>query len=277
VKIGDVELFLVSDGCFRLDGGAMFGVVPKVLWERVATPDALNRVPMALNCLVIRSSGKTILVETGLGSKQTSKQREILAREVHDGGLLASLHDIGVAAEDVDIVINTHLHSDHCGGNTMEHNGRIAVTFPRAEYWIQRREWADACYPNERTRSAYDSANLLALAEGGQLRLLAGDTRVTNEVQCVVTRGHTQAHQSVVIESAGQLAVFLGDLAPTAAHLKRLEWNTAYDTEPLETIESKRSMQEWLVERDALVILYHDSMAPSGRLSQLSGTFHFRP
>lgn len=267
MRLGNVELFPVCDGRFRMDGGAHFGLVPRALWEQVCRPDALNRVAMSLNCLLIRSQGRTILVDTGYGDKLPAKRRDILALE-RDPGLPAALREVGVGAEDVDIVINTHLHSDHCGGNTTAAAGDPAATYPRAEYWIQRREWADALFPDERTRGTYLAENLRPIE--AQVRLLSGDTQVTSEVRCVVTRGHTRAHQSVIIESEGQTAIYLADLAPFAVHLERLAWIPAYDVEPLETLETKRSLRRFALERDAVLFFEHDPSLVAGRL-QLEG------
>lgn len=263
MRIGDAELFPVSDGSAWVDGGSMYGLVPRVLWERVTPPDSLNRVPMALTCLLIRSCGKTILVDTGYGGKLPEKRQEILGL-VRQPGLPGALGALGLAPADVDVVINTHLHSDHCGGNTTLVDGSPQPTYPRAEYWVQRLEWADALFPNERTRATYLPENLRAIEP--QLRLLDGDTRVTSEVRCVVTRGHTRAHQSVIVESGGQTAIYLGDLAPYAVHIERLAWIAANDVEPLEALETKRSVRRLALERDALLVFEHDARIVAGRL-----------
>jgi len=266
--LGQVELTRVSDGVFWLDGGAHFGIVPRVLWEPLIAPDEKHRVPMGLNCLLIQSEGRHILVDTGLGSKLSPKRTDMLRLE-REKGLVERLEERGFAAEDVNIVINTHLHADHCGGNTtFNTDGQPVPTFARAEYWVQRLEWADARYPNERTRATYLPENLIPLERNGQLRLLAGDTPVTEEVRCVVTRGHTRAHQSVVIQSQGQTAVYLGDLAPWKENIERLAWTPAGDVEPLDTIETKRAVQRWLLEEEVLLIFEHDPRITAGYLGQ---------
>jgi glyoxylase-like metal-dependent hydrolase (beta-lactamase superfamily II) len=269
MRLGDVEYYIVSDGEWRMDGGGIFGVVPKVLWETMVPADELNRVPMALNCLLILSRGKRILVDTGFGRKVPPKQASQLALQRPEGDLLDGLQSLGYGPEDIDIVINTHLHSDHCGGNTVGCGGVLEPAFPQAEYWIQRVEWAEACYPNERTRRTYLAENFEPLESTGQLRLLHGNTQVTPEVRCVVSRGHTRAHQSVIIESDGKTAVYLGDLAARAVHLEHLAWTTAFDSEPLETIESKRAIRDWALQRHALLFFGHDVRLPSGRLRRL--------
>jgi len=250
-----------------IDGGAAFGLVPKVLWEGVIQPDALNRIPMALNCLLIESHGKKILVDTGFGDKLPPKQREILALQ-DDNGLIGNLKHLGVAPDQIDIVINTHLHSDHCGGNTLLRGGEVMPTFPNAEYWIQRLEWADALHPNERTRATYLPENFVPLEREGQLRLLEGNARVTPEVRCLVTRGHTRAHQSVAIESAGRRAIYLGGLAPLTINIERLAWVPSFDVEPLETMEAKRRIRRWAIEKEVLLIFEHDMKTTMGYLRQ---------
>jgi len=275
--LGDVELRVVSDGVFWLDGGAHFGIVPRVLWEPLIAPDESHRVPMGLNCLFIESAGRKIVVDTGLGSKLSAKQRDILNLG-RDKGLVRALQEIGVAPEDVDIVINTHLHTDHCGGNTtFNEHGQAVPTFPRAEYWIQRLEWADARYPNERTRATYLPENLIPLEEQGQLHLLYGDTPVTGEVRCDVTRGHTRAHQSVIIQFQGQKAVYLGDLAPWKENIERLAWTPAGDVEPLETMETKRAFQQWALEEEVLLIFEHDPRITAGYLRRHGDRLEVEP
>ena len=272
MHLGNIVLHIVSDGLAWMDGGGHFGLVPKVLWEKVVQADELNRIPMALNCLLVVSEGKRILVDTGFGDKLSPKERQIYSI-AGENRLVGDLRRLGFAPEDIDIVINTHLHSDHCGGNTILRDAVVVPTFPRAEYWIQRLEWADACYPNERTRATYLAENFVPLEERGQVRLLYGDTRVTSEVQCIITRGHTRAHQSVVIESGGETAIYLGDLASWTILMERLAWVSAFDTEPLETIETKRRIRDWALENNALLIFEHDSRVQMGYLWEEDGEY----
>ena len=275
MRIGNVEVYVVSDGSFKMDGGALFGLVPKVLWEKVITPDERNRVPMSLRCLLIISQGKRILVDTGMGDKLTPKERDIFGIEGRKR-LVESLAKLGFSPEDIDIVVNTHLHSDHCGGNTYWADGEAVPTFPRAEYWIQRLEWADAAFPNERTRATYLAPNFMPLWERGQVRLLYGDTWITPEVRCVVTRGHTRAHQSVLIESEGKKAFYLGDLAPWAVNMERLAWIPSFDVEPLETLETKRWIQKWAAQEKVLLFFEHDPRIAAGYLVEKDGRYEVR-
>ena len=266
MQFGSLSLKLISDGVMRLDGGAHFGLVPRVLWEKVVEPDELNRVPVALNCLLIESQGQRILVDTGLGDKLSDKQRRNYGLQRPHGGLIGALQRLGLSVEDIDFVINTHLHGDHCGGNTTFREGQLVPTFPRARYWVQRLEWAEACHPNERTRATYLPENLHPIEEAGQLRLLNGDAQVTSEVRCVVHSGHTRAYQSVIIDAEGQVAIYMGDLAPFTVHLERIQWLPAFDVLPLDNLETKRAVRDWALERDALLIFQHDPSLSWGRL-----------
>ncbi len=261
MQFGNIEFYVVSDGQAMSDGGGVYGLVPRALWEQVTPPDDKNRVPTALNCLLIVSQGKKILVDNGLGSKLDARGEANFGR-TNGSTLLAELKRLGVAPEDIDIVIDTHLHADHCGGNTRQEGSAVVATFPRAEYWIQRLEWADAAFPNERTRGTYFPENFMPL--GDRVRLLDGDTRVTDEVRCIITRGHTRAHQSVLIESGDQKALFIGDIAGRAIYFERLAWVPAYDVEPLETIETKRRLRDWALENNALLIFQHDTLLTMG-------------
>lgn len=265
--LNNLEYHLLSDGIGWMDGGGAFGLVPRLVWERLLRPDEKNRIPMALNSLLIRSAGKTILVDTGYGRKLDEKMRRNAGLERPQGDLLDNLARLGLAPEDIDLVINTHLHADHCGGNTCLHRGAVVPTFPRAKYLIQRLEWADALLPNERTRATYLPDNYLPLAQTGQLQIINGPTQITPEVRTAVTRGHTRAHQVVILESGGAAALFMADMATLHYHFERLAWVTAYDVEPLESIETKRIWQQWAVNANALLIFQHDTQIATGKLT----------
>ena len=279
-QIGRVRVHLISDGVFWTDGGGVFGVVPRVLWERVIQPDALNRIPMDLRCLLIESGEGLILVDTGYGTKLSPKWLQQL-NLTSDTRLLDNLAAVGFTAADVRLVINTHLHPDHCGGNTTFGPDRqLQPTFPKATYLMQRLELADASFPNERTRGTYFSENFLPLVDlcagsngAGRARLLSGDTQVTAEVRVQVTPGHTRSHQVVIVESAGETAIFLGD-AGYGANLERLAWVPAFDVEPLQSIETKRALRDWAWRRDALLFFQHDFAVPAGRLRVEGENWH---
>ncbi len=276
MRLGDFELHIISDGRARADGGGFFGLVPKVLWEREMPADSFNRIPVALNLLLIKAPGANILVDTGYGHKFTQRQLEMFGVEPGDR-LLEELAKLGLRPEDIDIVVNTHLHADHAAGNTVRHNGRIVPTFPRAEYWVQRREWHDANNPNERTRATYIPENLLPLEEHRVLHLLDGDEEVVPGVRCEVTPGHVPSHQSVVVEAGGQKAVFLGDLAPFAIHIERLAWVPAFDLDPMTTIDTKRKTIADALDNDHILIFEHDPKIAVGRLRPHGSRWRVEP
>jgi glyoxylase-like metal-dependent hydrolase (beta-lactamase superfamily II) len=276
MRCGELELNLIHTGLVSVDAGGPFGLVPRALYRRYVEPDADNNVLMALTCLLVRSRGKTILVDTGLGDKLAAPERRRWHLET-DGGLSAELARHDVRPEDVDIVLNTHLHSDHCGGNTRLEADRLSAAFPRAEYWVQRIEWADASHPDARTASTYLPENFAPLMAEGRLRLLHGDTPVTDEVRCVVTPGHTRGHQSVVLESRGWRALYVADMATFALHMQRLSWLTAYDVLPLENVATKTRWRRWAMETGAWLIFEHDPKTPIARLIEHGGRVEMEP
>ena len=276
-KLQNLEYHIVSDGLAWVDGGSTFGMVPRTIWAELFSPDGQNRIPFGLNCLLLRSEGKTILVDTGYGTKLDEKARRRAGLDRPTGDLIEALSRLGVKVEEIDLVINTHLHADHCGGNTRRQGEGLKPTFPNAQYLVQRLEWADAIAPNERTRATYLPENYRPLEESSQLKLINGNTRVTSEVRTAVTRGHTRAHQVVILESGGETVLFIADMASLHYHLERLAWVPAYDLEPMESIETKRYWQQWAVERDALIIFQHDTQMPFGRLRVDGVNFKVEP
>jgi glyoxylase-like metal-dependent hydrolase (beta-lactamase superfamily II) len=268
MKFGPLEVHVVSDGVVHVDAGGPFGLVPRSLYSVDFPPDSTNAIPMALNCLLVRVDGRTVLIDTGLGDKLDQPTRARWRLERPRGGLLDSLAAVGVAAEDVDIVVNTHLHADHCGGNTRREDGRLVPTFPQATYLVQRIEWAEASHTDARTRGTYAAENFEPLLREGRLRLLHGDAQVAPGLRCVVTPGHTRAHQSVVLAGGGWHGFYAADLSSYAVHLERLSWMTAYDIDPLETLRTKQRWQPWLLDREAWVFFEHDADLPIGRLAR---------
>ena len=265
MKIGAIDLEILNDGYWRSDGGAMFGVVPRVLWERKLPPDDRNRVQMALRCLLIRVGGRTILVDTGVGDKFGPKESEIFAIQ-RETGLIAELAARGVTPESVDVVVSTHLHFDHAGGNTTRRDGRLVPTFPNAEYWAQRVEWDEATHPNERTRSTYLAENLDPIEQSGQLRLFDGPTEIAPGVDWLLSPGHTRSHTCVRIASGGESALFTVDVCPFVAHLERIPWVPAVDLEPLVSMETKRQIIADVLAHDRLIIFDHDPNVVTARL-----------
>jgi glyoxylase-like metal-dependent hydrolase (beta-lactamase superfamily II) len=279
MKIGDIELIPITDGTTWWDGGGAFGLVPKVRWEKLLPPDAQNRIPMALRCLLIRTPNATLVVDTGMGDKLTPEmaEQQNFVFECPNGGLVDDLARHGVGPSDVDMVVLTHLHADHCGGSTRILEGKLAPTFPRAQYWVQQREWEDAHHPNERTRATYFSANFDPLEGTGQLCLLNGNAQITRGVRVELAPGHTAGMQAIVIESGGGTAVFPSDLAFFRWQLERLAWVSAYDIDPMTTIETKRRWQPWLAERQAIIFFQHDPQVAVGTLVEQNGRYVVNP
>lgn len=267
ISIGDFEIYFLNDGTIYADAGGPFGLTPRALYRKYFEPDANNMIPMTLTCLLVRANGKTIVIDTGLGEKLTDKAKQNWAL-VRTEGLCDQLARHGVAPEAVDLVINTHLHADHCAGNTVFGTSfeDIRPTFPKAQYVVQRREHQDATHPNERTRGTYYSVNFQPLVESGQMRLLDGDTEIAPGIFGVVTPGHTPGHMSVRFESQGQHALFLADLASYAVHFEKLSWMTAYDVEPLVTLETKRLWQQWALKTNGVLLFQHDPYFRAGLL-----------
>ena len=256
VKLGQFELSIVSDGKFWLDGGTMFGVVPKVMWDKLNPADDLNRIELGLNCLLIQTPDNKILVDTGIGEKLKERFKDIYRVE-RDFSLIEVLHRRGIEPEDIDKVINTHLHFDHCGGNTVKKGGKSVPTFPNAQYIIQRQEWYDATHPNERTKASYLKENFVPLEENAQLLLVDGEQEVSKGVKVIVTNGHTQGHQSVLIESDGIKAIYFGDLIPTTSHIK-IPYVMGYDLYPLDIIKKKKDILQTALNEHWLLIFEHD-------------------
>jgi len=267
IQIGDIKIHLINDGSHKVDPGGAFGLIPRVMWSRYFTPDENHLIPMTLTCLLVQVEGRNIVIDTGYGSKVPEKQLDYMQMSRPNGGLVEGLARLGVDPNDVSLVIDTHLHGDHCGGNTAyDADGKIVPVFPFADYVVQRREYEDASQPNERTRATYIAENFQPLLDSGQMRLLDGETDFGSGLTGIVTPGHTPGHMSVRFESKGEHGAFLCDMASYAVHFERLAWMTAYDVEPLVTLETKRVWQRWALENNAILIFPHDKFRPAGRL-----------
>jgi len=230
--LGDFELTLLSDGTYYLDGGAFFGMIPKPLWEKKISADERNRVSAGLNSVLVRTGKQNILIETGIGNKLGEKQARIYQ---HQAKLLESMNSAGIRPEQIDIVINSHLHFDHCGWNMVLQNGVAVPTFPNAAYYAPEGEWQAAQLQRERDGVSYMSDNYDPLVRSGQMQLLAHDCEITPGISVSNYPGHTRAMMAVMISSGDQTACYISDLIPTSAHLD-LVWGMAYDLFPLETI-----------------------------------------
>ena len=276
--IGGLRCHTLEAGLQRLDGGAMFGVVPKPMWEKRAPPDERNRIPLAMRCLLVEHPDGPILVDTGVGDKDDAKFHDIYGIENRGPGgqtrLDLALAEVGFTPADVRLVINTHLHFDHAGGNTrlagaaaFLDTGEFGAepAFPNATYVVQRGELEFARHVNERTRASYIARNFEPVSVANRWRLFNGDGEVVPGISLRMSPGHVPYHQSVVIRDGGEVAVFLADLIPTSAHLP-LPWIMGYDLEPLRTLESKRALLRDAAAGNWLLIFEHDPAVAMGRL-----------
>ncbi len=269
-KIGDFIVHAIQAGGQKLDGGAMFGVVPKPLWEKRIRADERNRIQLGMRCLLIEHPSGLVLIDTGAGNKENEKFKDIygLENEGADGATLLEdgLKQIGVTPQDVTLVINTHLHFDHAGGNTRNRSdGSLEISFPNATYIVKRGEYEFATRPNERTVASYFERNYTPLEAAEKIEFVSREKEIVKGIRVIPTPGHTPFHQSILIESAGERAFYLGDLVPTHAHLP-LPWIMGYDVEPLVTLETKRGILKQALEEQWLLIFEHDATVAWGRI-----------
>jgi glyoxylase-like metal-dependent hydrolase (beta-lactamase superfamily II) len=269
LTLGDFELSIFSDGTYPLDGGAFFGVVPKVMWSRKAVADEKNYVTTGLNSLLIRTGKQTVLVETGMGNKLSERMIKFYGQPAQ---LLANLAAGGVSPEDVDIVINTHLHFDHCGWNTVrDGSGKIVPTFPRAKYYAPEGEWQYARKPSERDAISYISDNYDPLVESGQMTLLKGGEEIVPGISVKTFPGHTASMQGVIVRGSqnphpqdtphAPTVCYISDLIPTTAHID-ITWGMGFDLYPLQTIESKKWYYTQAIPERWLTVFTHDAKTP---------------
>jgi glyoxylase-like metal-dependent hydrolase (beta-lactamase superfamily II) len=276
-KVGRLTVHAIQAGGQQLDGGAMFGVVPKTLWERRIKADARNRIPMGMRCLLVEHEAGLVLIDTGAGNKENEKFHDIYGLENAGADGRTMLEDgiraAGFAVDDVALVINTHLHFDHAGGNTYrDRDGAVRPALPKARYVVQRGELAFAMRTNERTAASYFPANFVPLDANGRLDLVDGEREIVAGIRVLPTPGHTPHHQSVLVDGGGERALFLGDLVPTAHHLP-LPWIMGYDVEPLVTLETKRRVLREAAEQGWLVIFEHDAHTAWGRVAHDGKTY----
>ena len=270
-RVGALTVHAIQAGGQRLDGGAMFGVVPKPLWERRIAPDERNRIALGMRCLLVEHEVGPVLIDTGLGNKETARFHELYGVENAGADGRTMLEDglraVGVRPEDVRLVINTHLHFDHAGGNTYrDAEGTIRPSFPNARYVLQRGEYHFATHTTERTAASYLAPNFVPLMEAGLVDEVIGTAAIVSGISVLPTPGHTPFHQSVLIESGGETACFLGDVVPTSAHLP-LPWIMGYDVEPLVTLESKRRVLRRAQEDGWLLVFEHDATVGFGHVA----------
>jgi glyoxylase-like metal-dependent hydrolase (beta-lactamase superfamily II) len=257
--IGSFDLTALSDGNYLLDGGAFFGVIPKTLWSKRLLPDEKNRVASGLNSVLVRTGEKNMLIETGIGNKLSEKMAEIFGQPAK---LLENLSAAGLSPNQIDIVINSHLHFDHCGWNTSRQNGAIVPTFPNATYYVQEGEWKHA-HEGQRDSVSYLHENYDPLVESGQMKLLRGNQGIVPGVSVEVFPGHTRDMQAVLVQSGGKTACYISDLIPTSAHVD-LNWVMAFDLYPVETIESRKRYYARAIPGNWLTMFTHDPEMPWG-------------
>ena len=269
--VGRFVVHAIQAGGQKLDGGAMFGVVPKPLWERRIRADERNRIQLGMRCLLVEHDAGLVLIDSGAGNKEEPKFYEIYG--IENGGeagrtrLEAGVRAAGFRPDDVAIVVNTHLHFDHAGGNTYrDAGGAVRIAFPRARYVVQAGEYRYAIQTNERTAASYFAHNFVPIAEAGRYDLVEGEREIVPGIRVLPTPGHTPHHQSVLIDGVGERACYFGDLVPTAAHLP-LPWIMGYDVEPLVTLESKRSLLGRAAAEGWVGIFEHDAAVAWGRIT----------
>jgi len=259
LALGDFELTVFSDGTYPLDGGAFFGVIPKVMWSRKVAADEKNYVWAGLNSLLIRTGKQTVLVETGMGNKLSERMVKFYGQPAN---LLSNLAAGGISPEDIDIVVNSHLHFDHCGWNTVrDKNGKIVPTFPRAKYYAPEGEWQYARRPSERDAISYIPDNYDPLVQSGRMTLLKGGEEIVPGISVRTFPGHTAHMQGVVVQSGGRMACYISDLIPTTAHIE-ITWGMAFDLFPLQTIESKKRYYAKSIAENWLTVFTHDPKVP---------------
>jgi glyoxylase-like metal-dependent hydrolase (beta-lactamase superfamily II) len=276
MTLGDLELTPLLDGFLRLDGGAMFGVVPKPLWERRAPADERNRIRLAMRPLLVRGSTRTLLIDAGIGGKMDPKGVDIYGID-RARNLDQTLGDAGLSAADVELVLASHLHFDHAGGFTDRAADRSLVPhFRRAQYIARTGEWDDATHPHERNRASYFAENFVPLRDTGVLTLVPGDGEIVPGVRVVRTGGHTMHHQIVLIESGGRTAVFAADLMPTTAHVDP-PWIMGYDLYPMDTLAFKRAFVREAIDREYVVFFEHDPEIAAGYIRERDGRKYVEP
>jgi methylmalonyl-CoA epimerase len=275
VQFGSLQLTTLHDGLFRLDGGAMFGVVPRPLWERHTAADDRNRIQLAMRPLLVEGSFGRLLVDCGAGDKWSAKERDIYAFD-RRRALDDALADAGTTAEQIDLALATHLHFDHFGGATARHDGRLVPRFPNARYLIRAAEWEDATHPHERNRASYLADDFVPLRDAGVVDFYDGDREVVPGVRVVRSGGHTGQHQIVFIESAGRTAVFPADIIPTTAHVQD-PWIMGYDLFPMETLDVKRRLIREAIDRDYLILFEHDPLVSAGYIRERNGRRFVEP
>lgn len=270
--VGGFHLSVISDGFIKLDAGAVFGLVPRIMWEPVVGKEAIDakyRIPLGLNCIVVRAGADVVLMDTGMGNKHSPAVARGFPGD--HGHLLDGLGQLGLTPEDITVVANTHLHADHCGWNTVRRGDEVVPTFPNSRYYLQAAEYETAMHPNERTRGTYFAENFEPLARSGQLELVDGEREIAPGIHFLPTPGHTADHAAVVLSSGGETAIYMGDLIHHEVQIERPTWIPAFDVLPLVTLETKKKLIERAMRENALLISVHSAFPGAGRLYDVDG------
>ncbi len=271
MQLGDYRVEIIPDSEFRLDGGAIFGVVPRVLWERVCPPDDLNRIKLNMNCLYVETPTDRILIETGIGEKWTEKETQVYGIYREKPFSRSLLERTGCRPEDITIVINTHLHFDHAGGNTINGTGGTVVPqFPNARYFVSKSEFAHAEHPHERDRASYGPENWQPMIETGQLELKPDSYEAAEALSVEQVRGHSETMQTIKLTRGGETLFGFYDMVPTRHHLP-LPWIMSYDLFPVETLEFKKRVLPQAAAENWICLFYHDPEMPLCRLQDVNG------
>jgi glyoxylase-like metal-dependent hydrolase (beta-lactamase superfamily II) len=267
LRIGDFELTWLNGGRFELDGGAMFGVVPKVLWQKKYPADEQNYITLIAAPILVKAGSRHILIETGLGNKLSDKQRQIF-RVRGQWDIPAELNRLGLAREDIDMVILTHFDFDHAGGLIMQNeSGTLEPTFPHAKIVLQKSEWDDVLSPNKRSINTFWPVNYALLKDSSNIQLVEGTEEVAPGLRVIHTGGHNRGHQIVRLESEGSIAYHMADLLPTHVHFNPL-WIMAYDNYPLDAIAQKEEWENRALKDNAWFTFYHDPFVLACRFDE---------
>jgi glyoxylase-like metal-dependent hydrolase (beta-lactamase superfamily II) len=276
LDFGDLELTPLRDASFRLDGGAMFGVVPKPLWERRAPADERNRISLASRPLLVRRDGTTLIIDAGIGNKMSAKQVDIYAID-RTRNLEHELACLGLSRASIDIALASHLHFDHVGGFTCRReDGAIVPAFPNARYKVRRDEWEDATHPHERNRASYLPEDFVPLHEAGVVDFLEADAEILPGVRAQRSGGHARSHQVIYLEGGGRTAVFTADMIPTTAHVDE-PWIMGYDLYPMETLAFKKRFVREAIDREYLIFFEHDPTIAAGYIREKDGKKYVEP